>query len=248
MHSLVLITGASRGFGRSLALALAPALVSSGPVTFVLWARDAVGLAETAALVVAKVPSTRCVTRVVDLAETGSLSGHWRSLEDMCPAGSITRAFLIQNAGSLGHLQPVADTADFDFLSREVAVNITAPYIMASLFLRWVHSRAGPTTQTGGNVILNISSLAAVQPFRCWASYCTGLGGHGVPAAWRSLGFTSRSSQARLPAICFIAASPRRRRSRRGSRERPWPCKPSTTRRGPWIRRCRYVEGHAHAA
>lgn len=172
-HPIVIITGASRGFGRSIALSLAPALAASGPVSLVLWARDAAGLQETAALATGRAPSIRTITRVVDLADTDALPGHWRSVEELCPAGTTSRAFLIQNAGSLGALQPVSDVTDFSWLTRELAVNVTAPFVLASLFLRWAHGASGPA-DPGGSVIVNVSSLAAVQPFRCWAAYCAG--------------------------------------------------------------------------
>ena len=172
-HPLVIVTGASRGFGRSLALALAPTLAQSGPVSLVLWARDAAGLQETASRVSALAPNVRTFIRVVDLVNTDALLEHWRSVEEIFPAGTISHAYFVQNAGSLGNLQSLASMTDYSWLAREVALNVTAPMILASLFLRWCHGGAGPVN-TRESIILNISSLAAIQPFRCWASYCSG--------------------------------------------------------------------------
>lgn len=175
---LILVTGASRGFGRSIAVALGSALAREGGgegASLVLWARDATGLKETADLVATRAPSVRTTTRVVDLSDTDGLPAHWRSVEELHPAGTVSRAFLVQNAGSLGRLEAVADVTEYGWLGREVALNITAPFVLASLFLRWAHGGAGPALP-GQSVIVNVSSLAAVQPFRCWSAYCTGEG------------------------------------------------------------------------
>jgi sepiapterin reductase len=179
MHLLVVITGASRGFGRAIAVALAS--ISSElqcELSLILWATDLEALRETAALIEARYSRARISLRAVDLADTASLPEHWRlTVESFCAPGIATHAFLIQNAGTLGALQRVADWDSLEWLPRVIAINVTAPMILASLFLRWVHrgnAVAGGVAAASSCVIVNVSSLAAIVPFRCWSSYCAG--------------------------------------------------------------------------
>lgn len=177
-NSLVIVTGASRGFGRYISLSLAAALAARGNVTLALWARDLPGLEETARLVSAKAPGIRILVNVVDLSLPDELPGHWRVLQESIKQATFSKAYLIQNAGSLGRLQALAEVSDYAWLGREVALNVTAPYVLASLFLRWVHGPDGPS-HVGDSAIVNVSSLAAVKPFHCWGAYCAGKVPHG---------------------------------------------------------------------
>jgi sepiapterin reductase len=178
MRYVVVITGASRGFGQALAVSLATSLVDlKHDLVLILWARDGVALRETAALIEERCPSVQTLTRVVDLADTTSLPQHWRTVETVFVPGIATRTILIQNAGTLASLQRVADWTDFAWLAPAVAINVTAPMVLSSLFLRWVHSGAaasGCLVPAAECAIVNVSSLAAIVPFRCWGAYCTG--------------------------------------------------------------------------
>jgi sepiapterin reductase len=176
MHDFIIVTGASRGFGRALAVAFATAATERKRLlSMVLWATDAAALCTTAELVKARCPGARTLTQTVDLADIASLPGHWRSAAAFAPPHEVSaRAILVQNAGTLGALQRIAEWTDFESLSTAIAVNVTAPTILSSLFLRWVHSDAAPPASPADCSLVNVSSLAAVVPFRCWATYCTG--------------------------------------------------------------------------
>lgn len=110
---IVVVTGASRGIGRCMALELCAALADAKPactaVAFALLSRDAAGMAETAALLAtAAGPLTLHVEQeVVDLGDLDAVepafAAVWgRAAAHAAAAGAPVSTFLINNAGSLG--------------------------------------------------------------------------------------------------------------------------------------------------
>lgn len=73
--------------------------------------------------------------------------------------------YLINNAGSLGDLN---DSSNFNLISvqRNMDLNVTSMLFLTSRVLHQLESHAT------GLIIVNISSLAAIQPFECWGIYC----------------------------------------------------------------------------
>ena len=181
---LYIITGASRGFGRALALAAAADALTHGHASpaFVLLARDAAGLAATGAAVASAAPAARVATVAADLGDLPSLDATWDAAE--AAASSLLRgldaasATLFNNAGSVGHIGPIAarrggggnaplTLAD---LRANVDLNVTSSAWATVRFLRWAPLHAPAATTT----VVNVSSLAAVQPTQSLAVYCQG--------------------------------------------------------------------------
>ena len=113
------------------------------------------------------------------------------------------RAVLVNNAGSLGHLSFVNELPSLAKLKSEMDFNITSAFWLSSRFAsffgahRTAESRASPnneplatslradndhgseavtgdSTSGSSNVVVNISSLAALQPYESWSGYSAG--------------------------------------------------------------------------
>lgn len=120
-----------------------------------------------------------CITADLgDMAELQRLAPRFEKPFQREEAG-LARV-LVNNAGSLHPLGPVASFADAAALRQAMDLNVVAPAFLLARFLAGVPS--------GGAVrAANISSLAAVQPVPTWGAYCAGKAGrdmvHAVAAA-----------------------------------------------------------------
>lgn len=144
----ILITGASKGIGRAIAVALA------GPnKQMLLHGRDEDALAETAALVKKAGASTQIIT--AELADTHEIE---RMIQEI---GDKPLNVLVNNAG-LGYVNPL-DKLDIEEWDVMIAVNVTAPYLLCKGLV--------PHMKPGASIV-NILSGAAKVGFPGWSSYC----------------------------------------------------------------------------
>lgn len=158
---LVIITGASRGLGRALALELANA--------------------ERTLLTIARHPDPTLGT---DAAARGATIEQW-SLDVAHDVGVAARleawlhqhdgsrfdaAVLINNAGLLGTVGPL-EQMTADDLAAVLRVNLEAPMALTGAFLRATAAWACPRK------VLNISSGAGRNPIAGWAAYCASKAG-----------------------------------------------------------------------
>ncbi|NXC38372.1 SPRE reductase, partial [Penelope pileata] len=162
------LTGASRGFGRSLARLLAPRL---GPGSLLLLlARSEEPLAQLAAELRSSGTGLRveCVA-----AELGSEEGLRRAVgavRELLPQGPPGRLLLVNNAGSLGDVsKSFLDLTDPNEINPYLTFNITSALCLTSSTLQAFGRRPGCS-----RTVVNISSLCALQPFRSWVLYCSG--------------------------------------------------------------------------
>lgn len=187
----IFITGASRGLGRALAVECARGFGGEHALAFALFARDAAGLSATAAAVRAACPSALVVSQAADLGALSCLEASWHAaLGQLAAAGAppAARAILINNAGSLGPLAPLSDAfpGGADALRAYVDLNLTSPALLTMLFLRGLQQQqqrggsgsfveaalaGAPPPPLAHHVIVNISSLAAVQAMPTWGMY-----------------------------------------------------------------------------
>jgi sepiapterin reductase len=169
---VVFITGASRGYGRALALAFARS--APGPTTLVLLARGAEGLAATRAAVLAAVPAATVLLAPCDLADLPGLPGHWAAIMAQLPP-TWARALLLSNAGSAGRVGAVraqpTDAAGLAALRATMDLDVLSPWVLSSLFLQAVAARVPASGSGSGSAMVNVSSLAAVSPFATLAPY-----------------------------------------------------------------------------
>jgi NAD(P)-dependent dehydrogenase (short-subunit alcohol dehydrogenase family) len=148
----VLITGASRGLGRALAVGLARA-----GFALIIDARDAAALAAVARELRADGGTVTAIAGdVTDPAHRAALA---RAAE---AAGRLD--VLVNNAGTLG-ASPLPALADYppDELRAAFEVNVIAPVALTQLLL--------PLLRASGGAVLNITSDAAVEAYAGWGGY-----------------------------------------------------------------------------
>lgn len=164
-RTLCILTGASRGFGRSLALLLAPRLAAGS--SLMLTARNGGALRTLSDELGAAWPDLRVLCVSADL---GSEAGLQRLLEALPRPQDLQRLLLINNAGTLGDVSKnVVDFADPAEVNGYWAVNVTSTLCLTSGVLR-----AFPRSPGLKRTVVNISSLCAIKPFKSWSLYCAG--------------------------------------------------------------------------
>ena len=154
LKTSALVTGASRGLGRALALALA-----GRGVRLVLVARGQAELDAVVAEVRARGGEAHGI--VADLGDKQAI--HPLAGQAAALVGPID--LLIHNASTLGPtpLRLLLDTECED-LEQVLAVNLVGPFRLSKLV-------AGNMALRGRGVIVHISSDAAVEPYPRWGAY-----------------------------------------------------------------------------
>jgi NAD(P)-dependent dehydrogenase (short-subunit alcohol dehydrogenase family) len=150
----VLITGASRGLGRALALTLA-----ARGARLVLVAREPGPLEATAQAIRAQGGEAHALA--FDVADKGSiypLAGAAQAL-----VGRVD--VVIHNASALGPapLRALLDT-DCEDLERALAVNVIGPF-------RLTKALAGAMALHGEGLVVHITSDASVEAYPAWGAY-----------------------------------------------------------------------------
>lgn len=167
-RTVCVLTGASRGFGRALALLLAP-LLSPGSV-LVLNARNAEALQQLGAELGAERPGLLVVRVPADLGAQDGLQQLLGALRELPRPEGLQRVLLINNAGTLGDVSKgFVDLADPAEMNSYWGLNLTSMLCLTSSILK-----AFPDSPGLHRTVVNISSLCAVQPFKGWTLYCAG--------------------------------------------------------------------------
>jgi NAD(P)-dependent dehydrogenase (short-subunit alcohol dehydrogenase family) len=145
-----LITGASRGLGRALAVGLA-----REGYALIIDARNAAALDAVADQI------RRDGGTVTALAGSVADPSHRAALLN---AAGGRLDLLVNNAGTLG-ASPLPALADYppDALREAFEVNVIAPIALTQLML--------PLLRTSGGAVLNITSDAAVEAYAGWGGY-----------------------------------------------------------------------------
>ncbi|PWK59973.1 SDR family NAD(P)-dependent oxidoreductase [Roseicyclus mahoneyensis] len=175
-----LITGASSGIGQAIAAVFADAgadIVGQG--------RDAVRLAETGARVTAKGRSFTPITG--DLADTGETQAIATHALEAAP-----RIDILVNSAGIALTGPVVGYS-LDDWTRTLAVNLTAPFVLAQALL------PGMMARRMGKII-NISSQTGVIALQDHAAYATSKGG--LNALTKSLMVEAAPHNVQVNAIC----------------------------------------------
>jgi len=185
-RSLVFITGASRGFGKCIALEAAKTF---GPgLDMHLIARNMEGLEATKQAVEASMVDNqgqglRVWTWPMDLGDLDALRPQLAQVfaavaqqEGSLLSSPYAKAYLFNNAGLVGPIAYAQDLhKDLSALRQSIDLNVTSFIYLTSLFLQ---SFGAPPTKTAplasSAVVINVSSLAAIQPFHTWGVYCGG--------------------------------------------------------------------------
>ena len=171
-RTFCLITGASQGLGRTMAIRFAGRFPAGS--VLVLMARNAKGLDQTKSTIEANSPSVRVRTVPVDLgaADEDSLRQYLAKVvkELGVVAGDFEQACVVHNAASLGDVSKhVTQHVSTTEMRKYWDINLTAAVVLNTVFLGMF-----PSDEVRQRVVINISSICALQPFRSWSLYCAG--------------------------------------------------------------------------
>jgi NAD(P)-dependent dehydrogenase (short-subunit alcohol dehydrogenase family) len=173
------VTGASRGIGRAIALALAGA-----GADVALWARDAGDLARVADEV--RALGVRALPVVCDVADSAAV----RAAADQVRADLPPVHVVVNNAGNVLR-KPTVEIDDAEW-RRVLAVNLDGTFFVTRAFL-------DDLVRVSGRVI-NIASIAGREGTPLLAAYCAAK--HGVVGLTRALAEELRTAKVCVNAIC----------------------------------------------
>jgi len=164
VRSFVLITGASRGFGRAIAVELGK-VVGAGS-TLLLLARNKDDLEVTKEIVRDVRPGLAVEVQSLDLS-TADKDAFERAVKGHQGSGDHEVAIVIHNAGTLGQDgRKITDMTDMEEMQAYYRVNLFHVICLNSVF-----TSLFPKSRMA---YINISSILALQPLTTWANYCGG--------------------------------------------------------------------------
>ena len=173
------VTGASRGIGRAIALRLAEA-----GADVALWARDAGALQRVAEEVSAV--GGRALPIVCDVTESAAVDVAAEQVRSVLPPVAV----IVNNAGAVLR-KPTVSISHAEW-RRVMAVNLDGTFHVTRAFLP-------DLTRTGGRII-NISSIAGREGTPLLAAYCAAK--HAVIGLTRALAEELRAAKVSVNAIC----------------------------------------------
>jgi sepiapterin reductase len=172
----MIVTGASRGFGRAIAMAfgehfLLKSVQPSNPQCFLrLVARSKEGLEETVRGLLDD-PRLDVSYQVADLSDSKTID---KTIDEMLSfwdeasskSESKHHCIFIHNAGSLGYIGPTHECPSLQVLKEAISLNVTNALWMSTRLAQYAaaanHRRV---------TLVNVSSLLAVQPLPTLATY-----------------------------------------------------------------------------
>jgi sepiapterin reductase len=169
--SLCVITGASRGYGKCIAEMFVTRLVPGSHL--LLLARNTELLVQVTAQLCSLNKEVQVTWSEFDQAKLSDCSPEniQSILKKACVnLGDFETLFLIHNAGSVGDLTKYSwEYTDANMLSSAVNTNLTGTFLLNASLLTEIRKH-----DYKHKVIVNISSLGALQPFASWSLYCAG--------------------------------------------------------------------------
>ncbi len=181
----IIITGASRGFGRDLAIHLA----ENGTVLHLI-ARS-----EMSDLVLElEARGAKIHTWNQDLTDTGKLHHLMSDIAACIPQRDVGYLALVNNAGMLEPMGPVGKY-DYETYRLNLELNFVAPLMLSHAFLEFFQDAESVKR------IVMISSGAAEKPYHGWSHYCSTKAG--VDMFVRTVGIEQNSKRYPVEIMAF---------------------------------------------
>ncbi|KAL8580840.1 hypothetical protein ACOMHN_017344 [Nucella lapillus] len=164
------VTGSSRGLGESIAMNFACKLPPGSVI--VLLARSGGDLENVKKRLLEKAPEIQAVAHCFDQNSQDQQVFHAVFSQTLKEIGAENTDFhqciLVNNAGSVKPVVFAKNLPDVQELTKYLSTNVSGPVALTTEFLKRFPRKSGFS-----RMIINISSLAAVQPFKSWAMYCS---------------------------------------------------------------------------
>ena len=171
LKSICLITGASKGYGKCVAVRFAELLPQGSVIVIV--ARNEQGLKNTSLQIRDQCPKVRVKIKAMDLS-TASKTDYESMLQDIfkdnISIGEFEQSIIVHNAGSLGDvtISMSAQTQD-ETLQRYWRLNLTSFTVLNAVW----HQQLSDVILKQ-RLVIGITSICALQPFKSWGIYCAG--------------------------------------------------------------------------
>lgn len=168
--TFALVTGASRGIGRTLAEKIAKQIAPES--VLLLISRDEKSLGSLKQAIETDRPAVRVYVGVTDLStcDESALNGLVSSALAGDSAESFAHALCVHNVGSLGDAtKRCSDLTQTTSCVDYFRLNVASVVVLNAIFLR--HFASGKQQR---KTVVNMSSLCAVEPFASLSLYCTG--------------------------------------------------------------------------
>ncbi|XP_072310759.1 sepiapterin reductase-like [Eucyclogobius newberryi] len=169
-RALCIITGASRGFGRTIAKELSR-VVKPGSA-FVLVARSGADLRNLREELTESEEGTAGLQVQCVEADLGLPEGLERVTKAAQEAATdlLEHVLLVNNAGSLGDISRFTKSfTDMTEVNSYLSLNVSSFMCLTAQILQAFPQRPGLR-----RTVINISSLCALKPFSSWVLYCSG--------------------------------------------------------------------------
>ena len=177
--STAVVTGASRGIGRAIALRLAEA-----GAEVALWARDSAALRAVSGEIVAARGKARAI--MVDVTDPGSVG----RASELVRATMPPVRTVVNNAGVV--LRKKTEEITDEEWRRVIAVNLDGTFYVTRAFIPDLEHNAGR--------VINIASISGREGTSLLAAYCAAK--HGVVGLTRALAEELRAAKVSVNAIC----------------------------------------------
>ena len=167
------MTGASQGLGQCIAIQLGKKLPRDSVV--VLVARNAEKLEQTKKTIENSLSGVEVVVNPMDLScqNENKFDEMFSKLfrETKKQAADFEQAIVVHNPASLGPVDKhFKDIENWNDVSKYFDLNVTSVACLNSVFLRLFSS-----SDVKQRIVINISSICSLQPFKSWSLYCAGL-------------------------------------------------------------------------
>lgn len=177
--STAVVTGASRGIGRAIAMRLAEA-----GAEVALWARDSTALRMVASEITANRGKARAI--MVDVTDPDAVN----RASDLVRATMPMIRTVVNNAGAV--LRKSTEAITDEEWRRVMAVNLDGTFYVTRAFI--------PDLERSQGRVINISSISGREGTSMLASYCAAK--HGVIGLTRALAEELRTAKVCVNAIC----------------------------------------------
>jgi NAD(P)-dependent dehydrogenase (short-subunit alcohol dehydrogenase family) len=170
MNSVALITGASRGIGRGIALELA----KLGWDLAINFAANEAAAQQTAAECLASAKTAGCTIRAEICQADISLASDRSKLIEFTRRTFGRLDLLVNNAGVAPNIRADILEASEESFDRLIAINVKGPYFLTQLAARWMieQSAAGILPAVRGRKIVTVSSISAYTASTNRGDYC----------------------------------------------------------------------------